>query len=287
MKRKITISLLTILFINTAAVFAGVSGAISTDRFGYTGTVYRYATLQDAQQDTNRIDTVTIGNRDLALYIVNDYEEYDLNYNIIMGSWWYTTADNTNGYPKDDPSGDRYYSGWGNTRGNTGVGFMQLYDEYADTVASVAMQFKNYNGTYWTEFELDISGVNAGAADYARFSVYDNVNDGGFWHTYHLTLTASGLEGIEAPSGRIEAFNHPTGVNGSFSGLFELTENQTSPANIGFYRIELTLDMTNWAFEQGDEALNGNFAESYFAVIPEPATMTLLALGGLFLRKRR
>ncbi|HOK95872.1 MAG TPA: PEP-CTERM sorting domain-containing protein [Anaerohalosphaeraceae bacterium] len=287
MKRLMTVFvLIAVLLINSANIFAATAGAISTDRFGYTGTVVRYGSLDDAKTNSNPIDTITIGNRDLSLYIVNNFETYDDNYNIIMGSWWYTTSDNTNGYPKDDPQGNRYYSGWGNTRGNTGVGFMQLYDVNGDTVSSISMAFDGFNGSYWTQFKLNISGTNAGSADYSRFSVYDNVNDGGIWHSYNLQLTADGLKGT-ANAGIIEALNHPTNVSGSFTGLFELTEQQTSPNNIGFYSINLTLDMTNWAFEQGDEALNGNFYNSYFAVIPEPATLVLLGLGGLVLRKVR
>jgi hypothetical protein len=250
---------------------AVTAGAISTDRFGYTGTVMRYDTLADAQAQTNSTDTVTISNRDLALYIVNDYEAYDDNYNIIMGSWWYSTEGS---------------AGYGNTRGNTGVGFMQIYDDDGSTDTSVSMEFDNWDGTYWTEFNFSVTGENTTVDDTGRFSVYDNTNDGGIWHEYNLSLTASGLEGVEN-SGIIEAFNHPTGVNGSFTGLFQLTENQTSPANQGFYTIELTLDMTNWAWDNRDDLDPYEFSDSYFAAVPEPTTIALLGLGSLTLLRRK
>ena len=272
MKKLITLILLTTVLISSANVFAGAAGAISTDRFGYTGIVNRYATLADAQAQINPIDTVEIGNRDLALYLVNDYASYDTNYNIIMGSWWYSIEGS---------------AGWGNTRGNTGVGFMQLYDDDGSTDTSIDMSFDNYDGTYWTEFDFSVTGGNTTVDDSGRFSVYDNTNDGGIWHEYSLGLTAYGLEGQDVGSGIIEALNHPTGVDGSFSGLFELTENETSPANQGFYTVNLTLDMTNWAWDNQADLDPYEFSPSYFATVPEPATMALLGLGALVLRKRK
>ena len=267
--------------------YATMMGAVATDRFGYTGTVVKYASLVDAQNGVNAIETIAIGNRDLALYIVNDYAAYDTDYNIIMGSWWYTTSDNTNGVPKDDPTGDRYYSGYGNTRGNTGVGFMQLYDNDGSTDSSMSMEFANYDGTHWTEFNMSITGGGGGVEDFARFSPFtSNTNDKGIYHSYNLTLTATGLEGLETAPGVIESFNHPTGVTGSYTGIFENTGN-VSDVNDGFYVFDLTLDMDNWAFAQGDAALNGDFYDSYFATIPGPGSMGIFALAGLTAIRRK
>jgi hypothetical protein len=286
MKYSNIVCAMAMLLVVAAGAMAGDSGVISTDRFGYTGTVTRYATLEDAQQKTNAVDTVAVGNRDMSLFVVNNQPSYYSNFSAVMGSWWYTTAENTNGLAKDDPAGNRLNSGWGNTRGNTGVGYIQLYDADSSTKTSLDMSFSNFDGTYWTQFNMSMSGANANTeADYSRFSVYDNVNDAGIWHEYSLNLTASGLQGV-ANADMIEALNHPTAVSGSFAGLFELTENQTSPANQGFYVVDLSLDMTNWAFEQGNDALNGNFSDSYFAAVPEPITLVLLGVGGLFLRRR-
>jgi hypothetical protein len=163
---------------------------------------------------------------------------------------------------------------------------MQIYDD-GSTDTSIDMEFSNFNGTHWTEFNINLTGENTTVDDYGRFSVYDNVNDGGIWYEYSLSLTASGLEGVEDMSGIIEAFNHPTNVTGSFTGLFQLTENQTSPANQGYYTVNLTLDMTNWAWENQASLDPYSFADSYFAAVPEPATMLLLGMGGLLLRKRK
>lgn len=262
--KRVIISIAVISFVVPA--FAGM-GVASTDRFGYAGTVTRYATLADAESQSNATDTVNVSDRDLSLYIDSDY-------NIAMGSWWYTT----------DPSGN---AGWGNTTGNTGVGFMQLYDTDASTTVTKDMSFSNFDGTYWTEFNLSLTGANAGAAEYARMSVYDNVNDGGIWHDYALNFTATGLEGVQLSPGVIESTNHPTGVSGSFTGLFELTENQTSPANIGFYVVNFTLNTDNWAYDNAGN-LTGQyaFADSYFKTVPVPGSV-LLGVMGLALAFRR
>lgn len=231
----------------------------------------------------------------MALYIVNDYAAYDTNYNIMMGSWWYTTEANTNGYAKDDANGDRLYSGWGNTNGNTGVGFVQLYDADGSTDTGLSMDFSNFDGTYWTEFNMSVTGGAADYAnDYARFSPFtSNVNDRGIYHSYELNLTATGLDGTETSPGLIEAFNHATGVTGSYTGIFENTGN-TSNVNDGFYVFDLNFSMTNWAFAQGDAALNGDFFDSYFAAaaaviipLPSAAGMGLIGLGVVASRRRR
>ena len=134
MLNRYVASSLFVVMTTSSIAFADISGMISTDRFGYTGVVKRYGTLADAQAGSNSTSEYSIGNRDLSLYIKDGIV-------VVMGSWWYTIVDNTNGYAKDDPAGDRLYSGYGNTRGNSGRGFVQLYDGDASTVTSADMSF--------------------------------------------------------------------------------------------------------------------------------------------------
>ena len=271
--------------LGATVLMAGVAransvGTAQTDRFGYAGTIHRYATLADAQAGTNATDTINVSNRDMSIW-VNTMPGQEAN--IVMGSWWYST----------DPSGS---AGYGNTHGNTGVGFMQLYDADGSTDTSVNMSFSNYDGTYWKNYNLDLVGGNAGSADYSRLSAYDNVNDGGIWHSYELQFTATGLNGTSS-GGSIVANNHPTGVTGSFKGVFELTENQTSPANIGYYTADFTLNMTNWAYANRDSLTypSDGFAPSKFQVtavpVPNAGWMALVACGllglGLMVHRRR
>ncbi len=278
------------MMIVAGAAQAQMDGLISTDRFGYNGTVVRYASLADAQSGSNAIETVAIGDRDLSVYVAhNDSVETDFNY--MSGSWWYTTNEQ---YGTGQGS-----AGWGNTTGNTGVGFLQLYDADANTDTSVAMSFDNFDGTHYTEFNLSVQGSNAGAADYSRFSAYDNLNDGGIWHNYDLSLTATGLTGTEVSPGIIESNVHPTGVSGSITGIFEITENQTTPAHQGFYVVNLDLSMVNWAYDNmgnltpsisydgGQSFSDGTFASSLFRTVPTPASGALIALAGVGAARRR
>lgn len=271
------------LALTPALVMAQIGGAISTDRFGYTGSVERYDTLADAQAGTNIKETISVGNRDLSLFIVKNLGSYWTDASIVMGSWWYTT----------DPSGS---AGYGNTRGNTGVGFLQIYEDpfgYSPTTSltrtSLSMGFGGFNGTNWTTFSINMSGVNANyASSYARFSPFtSNNDDAGTYLEYSLSLTATGLLGTQTGS-LIEATNHPTGVTGTFSGLF--FNPSSDPTRAGFYKFSMALDMENWAYENRDSLTGDPFADSYFAeAVPEPFTMALGAAGlaAAIARRRR
>lgn len=251
---------------------AAADSFFSTDRFGYTGVVKRYGSLSDAQNGTNQVGTdIAIGNRDLAIDISTG------NYNVIMGSWWYSTEGS---------------QGYGNTTGNSGRGFLQLYDSNSITDTSTAMSFSNFDGTYWTDFNLDITGENATYDNsYARFWI--DYQGGGAdkvsYYNYHLSLTAGGLQGVETSQGVIESFVHPTSVTGSFTGLFE-NVSTTYPENNGFYTFELALNMTNWAWDNREDLNPDAFSPSYAAVTPIPGAVWLLGsglLGIIGIRRRR
>lgn len=277
---KAALATLTLI---SGAAFAMPGGLVSTDRFGYSGSVTRYGSLADAQSGMNSIDSVSIGDRDLSMYFAHN-DSMEADFNAMLGSWWYTT----------DAQGR---AGWGNTRGNTGPGYLQLYDSDASTDTSVSMNFSNFDGTYYTDFELNVSGENANTNDdFSRVSVYDNVNDAGIWHSYSLNMVATGLQGVMTAPGIIEANNHATGVTGSITGIFELTENQTSPANQGFYVIDFDLSMINWAWDNQANLMTqddfGNpiadtFGASLFRTVPTPGSFALLGMGGLIGTRRR
>lgn len=287
---------------STVVVIAGFTSSaeagafFATDRFGYTGTVTRYDTETEARDGANPLDSVEIKDvagddsrehRDAAFYFANDYT--GSNANILLGSWWYSTEGS---------------AGHGNINGNTGIGFMQLYDDDGSTDTNATMKFQNFDGTYWTEYRLTIDGEQATPADdYARFSAYDNVHDAGRYIEYSLDVTAKGLQGTMTGSA-IEANNHPTGVDGSLSAIFTFEgDGDGYPDSAGpgagwgddFYAIDLTFDMQNWAFANRDSLTypSDGFADSQFVqTVPTPSTLAvlgagLLGLGAVNRRRRR
>jgi hypothetical protein len=279
----------------SSVALADSSFFVSTDRVSYTGTVTRYDSLVDAQNGTNSVGgpyTIPARNtaapyntayRDAGFFFSKDMPSYYADSNILATAWWYTTAANTNGAAMDDPSGNRYQSGWGNPN-NTNTGFLQLYDGNGSTDTSANGYFSGYAGGKYTEFTLEVSGQNANAADYARLWPAPAVGgaaglSAGVYHSYDLDITFTGLEGVVSGAD-IVATDHPDGVNGTFNAIFENT-NTLDAAYRGFYVLNFTFGMDNWAFAQGDAALNGDLSPSLFAThVPAPGA-ALLALIGL------
>jgi hypothetical protein len=279
---------LTAATVALATTTAALAGYVRTDRFGYDGTITRHDTLADAQNGNSIVNTISVTDRDLSLGIANN-DSIVSDRNLALGSWWYTT----------DSQGR---AGWGNTNGNTGVGYMQLFDDNGSTDTSVSMGFANFDGTNYTDYVLSIEGQNADAADFSRLSAIDNVNDGGIWHSWSINLTATGLEGKElGSSGIIESTNQPTGVTGTITGIFQITENQGSTANEGFYAVSFDLNMDNWAWDNRNDLMtqddDGNpipdtFAASTFRgnIIPLPHPAAMAGFGVFTvatLRRRR
>ena len=283
-----TVSACALGAIGATQTLAADMGLVSTNRFGYEGTAVRYDTMSDALAGVNSTGTININDRDLALVVASD-DTSVTDRTQMLGSWWHTT--------------DTFYSptegraGWGNTTGNTGIGYLQLFDIGALTTTSVSMSFSDFDGSFYTTFDLSVAGENAGAGQFSRLSAMGNTGDGGVWHEYGLNLTATGLEGVPLGPGVIESTNQPTGVSGAITGLFEITS--TSAGQEGFYIVDLALTMDNWAWDNrndltpsvssdgGNNFFDGSFQDSTFRVVPAPGGAALLAFAGLATARRR
>lgn len=273
-----------------SSAFAGSNNFVfSTDKLGYTGTVSRFNSLSDAQNDINSVGVFNLQQRDFSTYFVNNRPDFDTNYTFLLTAWYYTTSDNTNGKPKGDPTGDRYYSGWGNPS-NTDNSFFQIGDTGSVTVDNTS---GNWTSSAYDTFKVHVDGHNATYANsYARLWNAGDPDVGGegtqgTFYSYSLDATATGLNGVYSGGGNVTATNQPSHITGSATAIFK-NLSTTSPVSNGWYRAELTFNDTNWAYANQSD-LNGPFNASTFSagVVPEPTTMAVLGVGALALLRKR
>ncbi len=284
MKRLVLVGLVAaVVLVSAGLAVQAASGWIDTERFGYNGTITRYA---DSALTTQVGDVIQTGPRDAAIW-----SDPSSPASIVMGSWWYSTAVDGDGNPKG--------AGWGNTTGNTGPGFMQYYDLTQAYVTSQQYSFSNFDGTYWTDFHFGLDVAMSSDGAYSRLSAPANTGDSGYFQTLGVDLTATGLKGVwNSGQGLIvakESDGYATGVAGKIFGVFVNTST-TTPANNGYYVFDFDLSMDNWAYDNRENLVGeyDTFYSGSFAApaIPEPvffqfgAMMGLGGLGVFRLRKR-
>ncbi len=273
---------------------ANAGAYVSTDRCSYTGDTTRYASLTDAQAEINPLGVPwglpdrdadppdDTPHRDSGFYFVHDVASYGSNANELLTAWYYMAVG-------DNPPNPN----------NTTSGFLQIVDDDSSTDTS----FAGYFSADLSSFTLRVSGENATSADdLANFWNAPEAQDhpgatAGIWHSYELDVTFSGLANAAWNSAEniYEAFGHPTSVSGTFTGIFENT-NDVDNSYQGFYRVGLTFGMDSWAFRQLEA---GNLDEGYLEfyasefggpAIAEPCTLLLVGsalIGFLGVMRRR
>ncbi len=253
--------------------------ALDTNRLGYTGSVTRYATIDDAIAGANALGSYSVPQRDLAIMILSDapwlYSGYT-NCNYIGTAWNFISATE------------------GRTPSNTNFGFIQLGDLDGSTDTALTAAWNPSRDT----FTLHLSGTNAVRQDdYARLwnaggaTGPASITAGNFV-SYEFKLEAVGLSAVwDADKGTYIAPNFdPAAVSGYFRGVFQ----NLSPDDGQAYTFDLALNLDSWAYaHRGDLAANSDpYVSSTFAAtsIPEPATTALLlglGAGGLVGWRRR
>ena len=232
-----------------ALTCAGLAQAVPLnvgyDNFTYSGTVTRYATLADAQNQANAtggpytIQTVTNNSplparatrsnaRDGNLSVTSAAPAaYGSDVTYLSTAWYFTT------FPAN---GD----GWGNPN-NSNNGFIQYYlTSSAPTV----------NGGWqpgYTQFRLTVSGGNGDSSNAARFWPVPNPDgpaniSGGTYVEFNLNLTANFASPatLNGATGWYETTAMPSSVTGTVSGIFQNDQANDTQYN-GFYRFSYTL----------------------------------------------
>jgi hypothetical protein len=223
-----------LVLVSTLAAAQGKSDHFyaSSERFGYTGTVSVYDTWADANSGRNaRCSGTEWPQRDGGIFVVKNAPEYYIDSNLILTNWWA----NNGASPSD-----------------TNEGFFQLYDENADAWQNQKASWSRDRNT----FTVSAKGRNAtygspDPKDYARLwnacaPAGSGESTSGTFLRYEYQLVATGLNGVEDPSGFITNATNASNYSGYFRGIF-LNLSTSSPASNGYYVFDIQFNNTSWA----------------------------------------
>jgi len=258
---------------------------VSSDRFGYTGTISRYASVADAQNGVNPTATYAAPQRDLALLAIQDAPGLGFVPANPPSEFSFLTAfflPGPDGTIESNPNNDP-------------VGFIQIRDVNGSTITSAEGQFLDPNRT---TFQLSLTGANAlpgSPGDDARLfnanpshasdKLSPTLSEGTFL-SYALNATFTGLTPAINNGTFFDSTNQTPALSvaGTFTGIFQNT-NPVDPTFNGIYRADLTLNNINFAVANGIlTPADGGFGAA--VVVPEPTSLALLGFGGLCLLAR-
>lgn len=248
------------LFISSSAK---ASFYVSINSIGYTGIWQKFDSLSDAQSNINEVDSGTVPQRDLQLYLS-------------QGS--------------TSPDGFQMVTGWNLGAGNpsnTNNGFLQITDLGSTTVDSSSV---GWTDSSFTTYQINLTGSNAQRRlsptegnQETRLGVGpSDRSTNGNWLSYDLSLNFGGLSSSETDPGIQTAVDEPSSVAGSLFVLFEnpnLTDLDANPnANLGFYRVGLTINEISWAEDNNVPAVIDDTStfEAPTTPVPEASTFAVV-----------
>ena len=274
MKKFITIGTVAVLILAIGIPALANDFLAASDQFGYQGTISNVTDSTGPWSTPTPRDGVVYFTKNVPGYAELGYD----GYNQIMSNW--------NEHPLS----------------NQNPGFFQIADNTMATVTSATGAWSQEIGGLW-DFTMTVTGENANYRNStARLWQPDIANAaGGTFLNYTYTLTATGMATEVATDGwRYNVIGNdiqePITITGSLDATFLLTyagsaapdgrpDGQTIGGIVGgpwdTYSVHLDFNKNLW---DSTGVTTGTY--SVFGV-PEPATMTLLAIGGLLLRRKK
>lgn len=258
---------------------------VNFDNFTYSGSVTRYATLEDARNDisptggpytiptaTNGANSTRTDARDGQIYVGSEAPSYAADHTQVSTAWYFTTGGS---------------NGVGNPN-NTNLGFFQ-YRLYSSPTVSGGWQPGH------AQFLLTVAGGDGDDGDVARLWPAPGGGaaalSGGKFVEFQLDVTAQFASPAVLNSTTLwyEADAMPSNVTGTLRGIFHNDQTSDTSYN-GYYRFDFSVaGPGSWAADVGATWGANNVPRSFWAapaavappvtvaLVPGPGKLALLA----------